>query len=169
MKLYDMTYQCLYIYGFKMLQDKEKVKDSIQEMFLEIWKKRGSLAEVRSLQPYLFTYLKRKLYGHTKEISQTLSAEYLPDQEEMPYEKMLIENESSEIERQKLKDGFDRLTPRQKEVIRLLYYEGLTHDEIAKYTSSTKRTVYNHIYQAVEKLKKNMNVLILSSLDMILK
>ena len=49
-ELYDKFYQRLYIYGFKIARNKELVKDCIQDMFLEIWKKRDNLPKVESLE-----------------------------------------------------------------------------------------------------------------------
>jgi len=160
-ELYDRFYQRLYIYGFKIARNKELVKDCIQEMFLEIWKKRETLKSVNTIQPYLLTYLRRKIYKELKK-EETLSSEtYIPEEEDASYEELLLINESLEEKRVKLQLELDNLTPTQKNILKMLYYEGMNHDEIAEYTSSSKRTIYNHIHQAFEILKKNINMLML--------
>ncbi|MEQ6119466.1 sigma-70 family RNA polymerase sigma factor [Reichenbachiella sp. MALMAid0571] len=160
-ELYDRFYQRLYIYGFKIARNKELVKDCIQEMFLEIWKKRETLKSVNTIQPYLLTYLRRKIYKELKK-EETLSSEtYIPEEEDASYEELLLINESLEEKRVKLQLELDNLTPTQKNILKMLYYEGMNHDEIAEYTSSSKRTIYNHIHQAFETLKKNINMLML--------
>ena len=160
-ELYDRFYQRLYIYGFKIARNKELVKDCIQEMFLEIWKKREGLKSVNSIQPYLLTYLRRKIYKELKKDEILSSEAYIPEEEDASYEELLLLNESFEEKRLKLQLELENLTPTQKSILKMLYYEGMNHDEIAEYTSSSKRTIYNHIHQAFETLKKNITSLLL--------
>src|SRR6476661_5385357 len=61
MAVYKDCYQELYAFGFRICNNKEQIKDSIHEMFCEIWQKRHSLSEVSHVKAYLKTYLKRKL------------------------------------------------------------------------------------------------------------
>lgn len=165
--LYDQFYQRLYIYGFKIARNRELVKDCIQEIFLEIWKKRAVLKSVDSLEPYLKTYLRRKIYKELKKNENISSDQYIPEEEDASYEELLLLNESVDEKRKKLQTELGSLTPTQREILKMLYYEGLTHDEIAEYTSSSKRTVYNHIYQAFETLKKNTRIIALLAMSCI--
>ncbi len=65
--IYQNYYSHLFQYGFSLTLDRELTKDSIQELFLEIWNTRTSLnKEVQNVRSYLFTWLRRK-------ISRTLS------------------------------------------------------------------------------------------------
>ena len=162
-ELYDKFYQRLYIYGFKIARNKELVKDCIQDMFLQIWQKRDNLPKVESLEPYLLTYLRRKIYKELRK-EENLSAEtYIPESEDASYEDLLLRNESLKEKREELNIKLNNLTPTQRDILKMLYYEGMSHDEIADYTSSSKRTIYNHIYQAFETLKKNAKVFLIIS------
>jgi RNA polymerase sigma factor (sigma-70 family) len=164
-ELYDKFYQRLYIYGFKIARNKELVKDCIQDMFLEIWKKRDALLHVESLEPYLLTYLRRKIYKELRKEENFSSDAYIPESEDASYEDLLLRNESLKEKRDRLNIELNNLTPTQRDILKMLYYEGMSYDEIADYTSSSKRTIYNHIYQAFETLKKNVKfLLIISSL-----
>ena len=157
-ELYDRFYQRLYIYGFKISRNKELVKDCIQEMFLEIWNKREGLKSVDAIQPYLLTYLRRKIYKELKRDEILSSENFIPEESDASYEEMLLINEYYEEKRLKLQLELENLTPTQKSILKMLYYEGMSHDEIAEYTSSSKRTIYNHIHQAFETLRKNVNM-----------
>src|SRR5580693_2579278 len=60
--LYQSHYQALFCYGFSLTANRELTKDCIQELFLEIWKKRPSLnKDVKNVRSYLFTWLRRKI------------------------------------------------------------------------------------------------------------
>lgn len=52
-----------------------------------------------------------------------------------------------------LKSLISTLPERQKELIVLRFYEGLSYEEIVTRTGLTQRTVYNKIYEALKKLK----------------
>src|ERR1041384_6456172 len=76
LSIYKHYYQSLFRYGFCLCKDREITKDCIQELFLELWKKSDTINEdVRDIQSYLFTWLRRKInraistaakHGHPK-------------------------------------------------------------------------------------------------------
>ena len=51
--LYQQCYQSLYAYGFRVLPDKDKIKDCLHEVFCEIWQRRAKLGEVVNVEAYL--------------------------------------------------------------------------------------------------------------------
>jgi len=46
------------------------------------------------------------------------------------------------------------LEPRQRRTIELIYYEGLTAEEVATRTGETVRVVRHNLYRGLEKLRK---------------
>jgi RNA polymerase sigma-70 factor (ECF subfamily) len=161
--LYKGSYLDLYAFGFSICTNKEQVKDCIHEMFCEIWQKRHSLSEVKQVRAYLRTYLKRKLL---KEIYQTNNHDGLIKidesiSSEKSYESLLIEAQESEEKKRKLCSALDHLTKNQKEIIKLKFYEGLSYEQIASTLSLQPRTVYNHVYEALQVLRKLLKSLIL--------
>lgn len=58
-----------------------------------------------------------------------------------------------------LKNAILDLPKRQRELIKLRYYHGLSYDEIAEKTQLTKRSIYNQIHTAIKSLKLNPNIL----------
>jgi RNA polymerase sigma-70 factor (ECF subfamily) len=161
--LYKGSYLDLYAFGFKICANKEQVKDAIHEMFCEIWQKRHSLSEVQQVKAYLRTYLKRKLL---KEIYQNHNHEGLTKvdegiSKEKSYESLLIEAQENEEKKKKLWLALDHLTKNQKEIIKLKFYEGLSYEQIASALSLQPRTVYNHVYEALQVLRKLLKSLIL--------
>ena len=155
--LYQSCFQELYVFGFRVTADKEKVKDAIHEMFCEIWQKRTSLADVTNIKAYLKTYLKRKLLKDLIPDAQYFDINTQtnePELKEYSYEHLLIENQSSEIQKNKIFNALNQLTPSQKEIIQLKYFEGLNYEQIAAALNLKPRTVYNHVYEGLLTLKK---------------
>ena len=57
--LYTRYYPVLYGYGCKLYGDTNTADDSIQELFLKLWKNRENLGEVAAVKPYLFKAYRR--------------------------------------------------------------------------------------------------------------
>ena len=52
-----------------------------------------------------------------------------------------------------LRDAMDRLTPRQRQVLRALVFEEVPLDEVARYLGSNRNAVYKLVHDARRKLK----------------
>src|SRR5450755_124559 len=139
MTLYQSHYHALFCYGFSLSTDRELTKDCIQELFLEIWNTRPSLnKEVRNVQSYLFTWLRRKM---SRELSR-LAKENFSDElrEEFPfiessYEDLLIAFQQTEEKRERLRAALKKLTRKQLEIIKLKFFENLSYRTIAEKTA----------------------------------
>ena len=51
----------LFDYGMKIVRNKALIEDTIQDIFIELWKKRESLESIEYLKSYLLVALKRRL------------------------------------------------------------------------------------------------------------
>jgi RNA polymerase sigma-70 factor (ECF subfamily) len=49
------------------------------------------------------------------------------------------------------------LQPRQRRTIELIYYEGLTAEEVSIQTGETVRVVRHNLYRGLEKLRKSLS------------
>lgn len=48
--IYEKNANFLYSYGLKIVSDKELVKDSIQDLFVELWDAKNRVSKVRSIK-----------------------------------------------------------------------------------------------------------------------
>ncbi|OAQ42368.1 hypothetical protein A5893_04460 [Pedobacter psychrophilus] len=155
--VYQNCYQELYIFGFRVSADKEKVKDAIHEMFCEIWQKRNTINEVENIKSYLKTYLKRKLLKdlvNNHEAYEVSQFDNLEAGIQHSYEYLLIESQSSTLKKEKIYRALNHLTSSQREIIQLKFYDGLNYEQIAVLLNLKTRTVYNHVYEALVTLKR---------------
>lgn len=156
--LYKSCYHELYAFGFRVSSDKEQVKDNIHEIFCELWQKRATLSHVTNVKAYLKTYLKRKLLkdlianSQFSEISE-ISNNHIQLQE-YSYEYLLIQNQTSDLEKSKMYNALDQLTPSQKEIIQLKFFEGLSYEQISIVLKIQPRTAYNHVFEGLLTLRK---------------
>src|SRR5690606_29678790 len=65
--LYSQHINDLLSYGIRLVGDADLVKDTIQDMFIELWESRQSYGTVKKIRPYLLTIMRRKIFKRIKE------------------------------------------------------------------------------------------------------
>lgn len=162
--IYHTNYRALFCYGFKLTADKELTKDCIQELFLDIWKSRPALnQEVVNIQSYLFTWLRRKISRkQSRLVKERIYRNSMEANEgkEFCYEELLIAFQQAEENKEHLARALGRLTKKQLAIVRMKFFENLTYAAISERTSLTTRTVYNMIYESINRLRESMTVLL---------
>ncbi|RAJ81842.1 RNA polymerase sigma-70 factor (ECF subfamily) [Chitinophaga dinghuensis] len=158
--LYDNHFLGLLNYGSKFTASKEQVHECITQVLIELWDKRHTLPEVENVRSYLLTCVRRKLLAE-QEASKLRERNHLTytvneDASEVSYEQLLIENQTRADQISKLKAAFDKLTPRQKELLKMKYFDDLSYEEIAIQAGITKRTAYNIIHDGLKILREEL-------------
>jgi RNA polymerase sigma factor (sigma-70 family) len=157
MIIFDRFVQPMYNYGYKIVGESELVKDSVQELLIEIWQNRARLGETDSIKFYLFKSLRRKLIRikakSGNRLLKSLSFDY--SNEVVPSHEFVLVAEQLSLERKaQVMSMLDKLTKREREAIFLRYFEELTCDQIGQVMELNKQTVYNLLHHALEHLKK---------------
>ena len=165
--IFDRFTKVLYNYGYKIIRDEDAVKDAIQELFIELWKNRTQLGDTTSIKFYLFKSLRRKLIRVNAKSMRNLTVRFQTEheQESLPSpEFMLIAEQSSAEEREKVMHMLNTLTKRQREAIFLRYFEELGYDKIASIMEMSKQAVYNLVSKSLEQLKNALMLAVLWNL-----
>lgn len=156
--LHSNTYFHLMRFGLTLCGDDELVKDCINQLFLQLWEKRQRLSAVVQVRAYLFTALRHQLSDEQAYRSKMDNAIHAYSDgvapNELSYEEIIISVQQDEEMKRRLHDAMGRLTPRQRELIQLKFFEGLSYEQIAQQTSQSIKTAYNTIYDAIKVLKK---------------
>src|SRR5699024_258058 len=131
--VFESFYKPLYGYGVKLCNQPELVKDCIHDLFQHIWRRRHDLGHVKSLNVYLFVSLRRRIMKEVKErrkmkddIAEIDESSFIT----FSLEEIIIRNEVKFQQKEQLQQALNKLPDRQKEVIYLHYYNGLTYGEI---------------------------------------
>jgi RNA polymerase sigma factor (sigma-70 family) len=155
-KLYLAYVDDLYRYGRMVIREKCLVEDTIHDIFTDIWSSRNSLGEVISVRLYLFSSFKRRLLRKIKKEHRTY---FLPTIDLNTFEivpSLLdehIEHTEQKILAQKMQKYVGHLSPRQREIIYLRFYQGLTYAEIAKLLNLDQKYTYNLASKAFQALR----------------
>ncbi|TKC61216.1 sigma-70 family RNA polymerase sigma factor [Pedobacter hiemivivus] len=160
---FSLFYDDLYRFGMSLYRNHELIKESIQNLFIELWKIREKLAEVENIQQYVFTIYKRIIYKtHQKQINKEglvdINTEEIAEHyiSVSSYEEILIASQEDEHLKKRLTHALATLSPRQKEIIQMRYFECLSFKEISHKTLLTERTVYNTLHNAVNVLRETL-------------
>ena len=160
--VYKAYYQFLFSYAYRHCGDKNLSKDCIHELFLELWKNRMSLPEVQHIGYYLRSILQRKLVRELRKNSSIIPENEFEEREggvfQSSYEELVVQLQSKEEMKEKVRRALLQLTPRQLVIIRMKFFEDKTYDEIAATTSVTPRTIYNQVYMALKTLREHLRI-----------
>lgn len=159
--IYNNNVSMLYGYGLKLVNDKELIKDCIQDLFVEIWNTKHKLSKVKSIKSYLFKSIRRKLISAcVKKRKMTLDSAVFPILKAPTapsVEFSLIEKQRFDQQRMKLKQALNQLTDRQKEIIHLKYHAALSYVEIAEVMSLSTKGAYKLMGRSIKFLRQHMS------------
>lgn len=165
--LLQQYYPMLLNYGVRFYRDKEFVKDSVHDLFVEIWNRKEHLGDVVSVKSYLLQALRKNIIRESSRLKWFREADKISDDHdfdvEFNIETYLISRETETESLQKLQSVLDKLTKRQREAIFLRFTQDLSYEEIANIMAINYRSVVNLIHEAIKAIRQNWFVLLLSS------
>lgn len=158
--LYQRYFKILLHYGMRIASDRDLVKDSIQDLFVEIWRTRENLSYPNSVKAYMLSSIQRKLVrtlnqGHAQQ-NRLL---HLRDNRIAPMfstEDKIIKDQLDSEQNDVVSKALDSLTKRQREAVYLKFYAGLSYKEIAELMTISVDSIYNLISKAVVTLQKEI-------------
>lgn len=148
--------------AFKVLNHYEDTEDVMNEVLTTIWKKADTYKSKKgSLVTWICTTSRNRAIDRVRSV-QRRSALY--DRFEEKLEGEVPEKRSSGRDelyksdaRNVLHNAVVNLSPEQREVIELAYFEGLTQKQIAERIHSPLGTVKARIRRGVERLRSSLN------------
>lgn len=158
--IYRLNIENMFNYGTQITNDHLLVQDTIQNIFIILRKKRGGLSEVKSIKAYLFKILQRKLIkeitksnGKNKILADVMEESLFTI--EVSHETKLIQRENVSEQNDKIQSAIDKLTPKQRQAILLLYQEGMSYSEVAEVMELRKvKSARKIVYRALSSLKE---------------
>jgi len=128
------------------------LEDAIQELFIELWQAK-SRTSVLSVQAYLFKALKYKILKLSRRKRDLLPLKDNEGSFEWSHETFLIAEQDDAEKHQMVLRAVSQLTSRQKEIVYLKYYQGLSYEEVSEIMGINYQAARNLLYQAIKSLK----------------
>lgn len=156
--LFETYYQELFYYGIKIVAMPELVKDTIQDLFADVWERRNTMVSVDNFKAYLIISLRNELVRRINRIrKEALSESIATLQFSFSPEDFLISTEQNSEHSRLLSISMDGLTDRQREVILLRFFHGLEFHEISQVLEMNVQSVRNLLFRALDKIRKDMS------------
>lgn len=152
-QIFDRYHQLLYSYAFAINKCEFEAEEVVQEAFIQLFKSKHKINEHTQIYPFLFVVVKRSLvHSFRKKLIHHKYHNYYKQQwsESCNSTEKLIESKDLS---NMLVIAMDKLSQKEREVYELNKLSGMSYDEIAKSTGSSKNTVKNQIISASKKIK----------------
>lgn len=171
---YDLLFKKLYrplsFFAYKILQDKAKAEDVVQDCLLKLWLKKAHFSKFESAQSFLYQSVKNACFDELDHQKVKLKHENYLQQLPIPTEQTTLDLIMQAEVLRKVVEAIDTLPLKCKEVIHLTYNEGKSIQEIAKELGVTVSTVTNQKLRGIAMLRKRLSeseiVLLLTFVDM---
>jgi RNA polymerase sigma factor (sigma-70 family) len=159
--IYSKYVKSLFNYGCHHSNDKDLVKDCIQDLFISL-KKKKVFVNVESIKLYLYKSLRREIIrALTKASKYSLKDDIHFFQKfdiTLSWDQKMIEDQFVEERKQTLMNSVNHLTEKQKEAVLYYFYEGFSYDEISEIMDMTSaKTARKLIYRAIDSLRLVLN------------
>jgi RNA polymerase sigma factor (sigma-70 family) len=157
--IYNGFYKLLNNYGYKFTRDTDVIEDAIQDLFVKLWNNKTSLGAPASVKNYLFKSLRSILFRKLKSNSRFMNLSEGDDYAfsfEISYDHQLIVEEEQRELQQTIQKVLSQLPARQREIVYLRFYEGLSYEEIAEVMSIHINSVYKLWYKVLDNLQATL-------------
>ena len=155
--IYNEFVDALFSYGAKITSDRDLIKDSIQDLFIDVYTYGTALRKPESLEFYLYKALKRIIIRKLVEKNKHLSVQELREEFDLSFSiEENVFDEESELFLKKLQEEITHLVPESRELIFLKFNSGLTYVEIGQLLDIKPNTAKKQVYRILDKLRARM-------------
>lgn len=138
------------------LRNAEDAEDIVQELFLEIWRRKGTLRIRGDLRSYLISATYNKSItrsGRNKRYEQKIQ-QYSEDIEPYGVELLPFDRESERMEQ--IKQVLKRVPKKSREAFEMIHFQQLSYKEASAKTGVTEATLKSHVQNAANFIRKEL-------------
>lgn len=157
--LYDRYGRMIYALIYRMVRNEGAAEDLVQETFLRIWNRVQAFDQDKgALGPWVLTVARNRAIDYVRSVDGRMAqSAFEIEKLEHPTLFRNLESEMLNLDRVKLLRGaFEKLTPNQRVVIELAYYEGLSQTEMAERMKQPLGTVKTWVRTALKALRDQL-------------
>jgi RNA polymerase sigma-70 factor (ECF subfamily) len=155
--LYDRFCRPLYSLALKMLANETEAQDLVQEVFLTVWKKASTFDPARGTAfSWVVTQVRNRsidrLRSHRRrgELIEAFGPDLDTGTEILSGSDHLEAGERA----REVHGALEQLSPEQRQVLRLAYFEGLTQVEISRKLNEPLGTIKARAHRALARLRQ---------------
>ncbi|WP_260509764.1 RNA polymerase sigma factor [Paenibacillus typhae] len=159
-KLYDRYEQMVYSFAYRIVKDSMAAEEVMQELFMRIWKNAEQYDSAKGkLSTWMFTVtrniaLDQLRKKNTRPPQQSADAEEL--QQLRDTGAMTEDMVEMLVAGEQVREALLELSRDQQQVMDLIYYQGLTQQEVAYHVAVPLGTVKSRVRLAMKQLQKRL-------------
>ncbi|MCF8297825.1 MAG: RNA polymerase sigma-70 factor [Saprospiraceae bacterium] len=164
--IFEEYFSSLYYYAVRIIHDNQLAEDVVQEIFLDLWKKRDEVY-INKIANYLYTAVRYRCMNHIRH--KKVKVDFL-EKRIREYEPQ-IDDSIIMIEEEMVREINNLINsmPEQRKNVFLHFLDGLSQDEIANELNISVNTVKTHKLKARQflrdHLKNSLYLLLLIKFD----
>jgi RNA polymerase sigma-70 factor, ECF subfamily len=149
--LYHRYVRSMYGLALRRLRDRQRAEDAVQETFAAVWRSAASYRPERgAAAPWLYAVARNAVIDRLRARSEPAAeAPDLPSSEPGPADRA----ESSFVA-WRVHRALEELPPKEREVIELAYWSGMSQSEVAEYLHIPLGTVKTRTRSALSRLSE---------------
>ena len=149
--LYERYGQRLYAYALRLTENPALAEDILQECMLIVWRKAATYRGEGSVQAWLLGIVRHKcMQLFRQKPAESIESHDLDFADEDPSPEKAL---SQQDERSRVREALQRLSPEHREVLELVFYQGLNQKEIAQVCGCPLGTVKSRLSYARQQLR----------------
>lgn len=156
-QLFRDHYSGLVHYAYNIFKDQSRSEDVVQDLFLDLWRKRSNLTEVQSYSAYLKKATQNKCYDQLRKDKRRPIHE--PEEYLDASAKTTLSIEDEMISQEKvehIKQVIHRLPEKGRTVFMMSRSDGMSYKEIAETLDVSTKTVEYHMMQSLKFLRASL-------------
>ena len=155
-QLIEENYQKIFLLALKMLKNYEDAEDATQDIFLKVYENISSFRQESKFTTWVYRIALNHIYYMNNQKNKELKQ--FPKAHDVRTE--MNANPSSVLQEKELFESLEKvinsLSPRQKEVFIMRYYNQLPFKKIAQILKKSLGTVKSNYFFAMQKIKKDL-------------
>jgi len=153
--LYDQYGGVAFAFAYRLLGERGIAEDVVQEAFLNIWRQGAAYDAGRgSVRTWILTIVHHRAIDQVRSMRTRNRADTeIKDALPLPSPEDTWASVSQTLETERVRLALAHLPPEQRQVVDLVYYGGLTHQQIAEHVGVPLGTVKGRLRLATEKLR----------------
>jgi RNA polymerase sigma-70 factor (ECF subfamily) len=149
-EMYERYSAPMYATALNLLGNREHAADAVQRAFVQAWRAADRFDPARELKPWLYAITRRAavdIYRRERRTQQQLTFDDVVETVVAEPPSMVTVWQAWQV-----REALEQLRPRERQVLRLAYYDGLTQTEIAERLGVPLGTVKSRTARAQRRL-----------------
>ena len=159
--LYDQLSPSVYGLARRVVRDPARAEEVVQDAMVEVWRRATRFdSEQGPVRSWVLMITHRRAVDRVRtEQSRRDREERVASRDQEPPSDVVSDTVEHGFERQRVVRALDALTPLQREAVKLAYYSGLTHQEIAEALDAPLGTVKTRIRDGMIRLRDSLGAM----------